>query len=61
MNKKQTYNLSKLEHINVTNKNLQIRHLIADLLPIISGQDREKYREFFTFTEKLEKRIYYHN
>lgn len=42
-----------------TTKNLKIRHLIADLLPLMDDNERKRYLEFFRYTERLEKRTKY--
>ena len=59
--KKNTYSTTSNRYTDFKEKNLSIRHNIADILnilPQISGPDKQKFEEFFKFTEKLEKRIF---
>lgn len=62
---KNTYKLSRMEYMQILNKNLEIRHKLADIMPYlahnIDGKDLEKYQEFFKFTEKLDKRFYFYD
>lgn len=62
--KKYAYSTTSDRFTDFKEKNLSIRHNIADILnilPQISGPDRQKFEEFFKFTEKLEKRVYFNN
>lgn len=61
MTTQNTYKTSRMEHMQILNKNLEIRHRLADIMPYLAGKDLEKYQEFFRFTEKLEKRFYFYN
>ena len=40
------------------NKNLKIRHLIADLMPMLDETTCKRYQEFFKYSENLEKRLF---
>lgn len=55
------YKTSKTEYTRILNKNLEIRHNLADIMTYLAGKDLEKYQEFFKFTEKLEKRFTFYN
>ena len=44
--------------VDMLSVNLKIRHYIADMLPYLEDSDRERYQEFFRYTERLDKRIY---
>lgn len=51
--------LSKETFTEFKEKNLFIRHLIAELMPLLDEQGRKHYQEFFKYSERLEKRLSY--
>ena len=61
MTTQNTYKTSRMEYMQILNKNLEIRHRLADIMPYLADKDLEKYQDFFRFTEKLEKRFYFYN
>lgn len=61
MTTQNTYKTSSMEYMQILNKNLEIRHRLADIMPYLACKDLEKYQEFFKFTEKLDKRLYFYD
>ena len=40
-------------------KNLKIRHLISDLMPFLDESTLKRYKDFFNYSERIEKRVKY--
>lgn len=50
-------NIKKENFKNFKNKNLEIRHLICDLIPMLDETTSKRYKEFFKYSENLDKRL----
>ena len=50
-------NIKKENFEEFKNINLEIRHLISDLMPILDEKTLKRYQEFFKYSENLEKRL----
>ena len=50
-------NIKKENFEQFKNINLEIRHLIADLMPMLDEKTLKRYQEFFKYSENLEKRL----
>ena len=50
-------NIKKENFEEFKNKNLEIRHLISDLMPMLDKTTLKRYQEFFKYSENLDKRL----
>ena len=50
-------NIKKEKFEEFKKKNLEIRWLIADLMPMLEEKTLKRYQEFFKYSENLEKRL----
>ena len=46
MTTQNTYKTSRMEYMQILNKNLEIRHRLADIMPYLADKDLEKYQDF---------------
>ena len=51
--------MTKQEFLKFKNINLEIRHKISEILPYLTEKDLKKYRQFFRYSERMEKTYSY--